>query len=64
MNQPYCLNGVCFLQVCSVWLSLKQLGQGILEIGQRLDRLGTGLINLNVHFGLGGGGDERVLWFA
>ena len=28
----------------------KWLGQGILEMGQRLDWLGAGQINLNVHF--------------
>ena len=36
------LRGPVLLQGCSEELSLKLLGQGILEIGQRLDWLGAG----------------------
>ena len=41
------LRGSILLQGCSEQLSLKWLGQGILEIGQRLDGLGAGR---SVHF--------------
>ena len=43
------LRGPVLLQGGSEQLSLKWLGQGILEISQRLDQLGAGQINLNVH---------------
>ena len=39
--ESYCLKGPVLPQGCSESLSLKRLGQGILELGQGLDRLGA-----------------------
>ena len=55
------LRGPVPLQGCSEQLSLKRLGQGILEISQRLDRLGAGRNQPSCSFFDSG---EKVLSFA